>query len=90
MFEEGADREDYGFVQRLRLDVHGMPDAVGSGERNSAGAGGHVREDIIEGEETADMISSSRGSPSIPEARPNGGGELGSRRSPLPRRRNWR
>ena len=58
VFAEGADREDYGFVQRLRLDVHGMPDAVGSGERNSAGAGGHVREDIIEGEETANMISS--------------------------------
>ena len=43
MFAEGADREDYGFVERLPLDVHGMLDAIGAGERNCAGAGRHVK-----------------------------------------------
>ena len=50
MFAEGADREDHRLVERLRLDIHGMPDALGASERDSAGAGGHVGEDIIRGE----------------------------------------
>jgi hypothetical protein len=40
MLAEGADRQDHRFVGRFRLNVHGMPDAVGAGERDGAGAGG--------------------------------------------------
>ena len=38
---ERADRQDHRFVERLRLDVHGMANAVGAGERDSTGSGGH-------------------------------------------------
>ena len=47
---EHADRQDHRFVERFRLDVHGMADAVGASEGDGAGAGGHVGEDTTDGE----------------------------------------
>jgi len=44
-----------------------MPDAVGAGERNGTGAGGHVREDIILGEEKTKLVHYLHGDPAIPE-----------------------
>ena len=38
---ERADRQDYCLIERLRLDIHRVPDAVMAGERNSVGTGWH-------------------------------------------------